>query len=478
MNENLSKISWLSMSILLSSILSACNSGVESNSTIPSSNSQVYQEHVQTYTLPLKNSLHVKINDDEKINFVNISSSSSAKTNCGLNDHGHAYCWGNGITGQIGNDASKSVDLATPVAMPDGVKVVSIFVNKEYNCALSNHGKAWCWGTGSNGKLGNDSPINYVSNTPQAVAMPANSQIVTMASSDEFSCVIDQDGDAYCWGNGKSGTLGNGDEKMKASAKPVPVVMPDGVKFTALFGDKNSICALGNDGDAYCWGQGYPNHVPQKMAVADVKFSKIAVQSSFACALSEDGDAYCWGSNANGEIGNGSHHSDWALEPSLVTMPKGAFFTSIATSLNSSCAISDSGQAYCWGKGGIGNADVNSSNIPLLVTMPHGVKFVSISSNSNLSSFCAIADSGKTYCWGDNTLGQNGNGKPEHYNKIPTEVVTPEGVSFKQIISSELGKCGLDQSGQAYCWGNGSLGQIGNGEYENKLIPTMVKVNR
>ena len=78
--------------------------------------------------------------------------------------------------------------------------------------------------------------------------------------------------------------------------------------------------------------------------------------------------------------------------------------------------------------------------------------------SAGASHTCGIASSGQTYCWGDNTAGELGNGSNTSSNK---PVLVAGGLHFVQISAGTEYTCGVTSSNLAYCWGNNSNGQLG-----------------
>ena len=91
-------------------------------------------------------------------------------------------------------------------------------------------------------------------------------------------------------------------------------------------------------------------------------------------------------------------------------MPAGVSFQSIAAGITHTCALTTQNKAYCWGQGDgdrLGNNSIASSRIPAAVQMPAGVSFQSIAAGS--AHTCALTATGQAYCWGVNSQGQLGN---------------------------------------------------------------------
>ncbi len=87
---------------------------------------------------------------------------------------------------------------------------------------------------------------------------------------------------------------------------------------------------------------------------------------------------------------------------------------------------------------------------------------------------CARTSAGQVYCWGLNNNGQLGDGTTLN-RQAPTLVALPSGVTgFTRIAAGSLHTCGLTASGALYCWGDNLLGQLGDGTNTDRLQPVRV----
>ncbi len=143
---------------------------------------------------------------------------SCAIAGSGVNS-GKIYCWGRGTSGQIGNGSDSNVNVPTSVIMPSGVNSFnSVSNNSASSCAIAesgvNAGKVYCWGYGPEGQIGNGANSNV--NVPTSVIMPSgvNSFGSVVSTNPYFSCAIASNGSnagkVYCWGSGTEGQIGNG----------------------------------------------------------------------------------------------------------------------------------------------------------------------------------------------------------------------------------------------------------------------------
>jgi len=260
--------------------------------------------------------------------------------------------------------------------------------------------------------------------------------------------------------------------------------MPTGISFVSLSAGNFHACGVTASGNAYCWGFNLDGQlgngttwlstvpVPVTMPVG-IQFSRLTLGQSFSCALTNGGDAFCWGDGALGQVGNGA--SVDALIPTAVAMPPGVHFASVSAGDSHSCALSAAGASFCWGSnasGAFGSGNFVSSNVPVATTMPAGVTFSSIVAGSVAT--CALDAAASTvYCWGNDAEGELGNGSTGS-SPLPGTVAAPTGVLFDSLASGRYHSCAVASSGFAYCWGYNGQGQVGDGTTTNRDRPTLV----
>ena len=120
------------------------------------------------------------------------------------------------------------------------------------------------------------------------------------------------------------------------------------------------------------------------------------------------------------------------------------------------CAIDDGDDIYCWGsneRGQLGSkTKADKSEHPLKVNI--NKKFKTIFTTAHYA--CALDTNNYAYCWGDGTSGEVGNGKKGNFS-VPQKVKT--NVQFSRLSMSETYVCGVSLSKRdVYCWGKGTLG--------------------
>ena len=207
--------------------------------------------------------------------------------------------------------------------------------------------------------------------------------------------------------------------------------------------------------------------------------SRVAAGARHSCALVADGAAYCWGFNAYGQLGLGAHGDTDVLQPTAVV--GNLHFASIAAGGLHSCALSATGEAYCWGAndwgqlgapstencGGVGAPD-SCSVVPQRVDGAQAFAVIAPGGEHT----CALTSDGRAFCWGSNAGGALGIGDPALTRSVtPREVVG--GHRFVALTSGDSHSCGLTATGEAYCWGEDYWGQVGDGGPSGNQLNTV-----
>ena len=192
----------------------------------------------------------------------------------------------------------------------------------------------------------------------------------------------------------------------------------------------------------------------------------LATGNYHSCALDASGGAWCWGFNQYGSLGDGTTTSRSA--PARVA--GGLTFTSLTAGAVHTCGLTATGAAYCWGAAPtIGDGALADRSVPTPVS--GGLTFVQLA-GSGLRT-CGLTAAGKAYCWGRNSEGQLGDGTFDD-RLVPTAVGNAVGGATVVFASLEAGAahtCGLTGGGKAYCWGYNVNGQAGDGT-PNTVLPS------
>ena len=86
-------------------------------------------------------------------------------------------------------------------------------------------------------------------------------------------------------------------------------------------------------------------------------------------------------------------------------------------------------------------------------------------------SACGITTANDAYCWGGGSDGQLGNGLTQD---SATPVLVSGGHTWASIEGGRGNFCGVTTTGEAYCWGRNDHGQLGDGTTTNHSLPAQV----
>ena len=392
---------------------------------------------------------------------------------CVITENKSGYCWGAG--GRIGDWTTVNRTVPVQVSLAPGASFKAISAGGSHTCAVTTSGAGYCWGTNSGGQLGNG--IASTSPVPVAVAKPAGVRFAEIAGGSGHSCARTGEGTAWCWGGNSSGQLGDGTTTPRAT--PVPVGLQSGVTLTSLSSNNSSFgtCGIASSGDVYCWGSSgnVYSQMPAKvrmpfwiMAPTGSGFSSISAGGSHVCGLAAGGIAYCWGRNYSGQLGNGTTTDSDTVLPVLGSLA----FTSLASGMGHTCGATLAGAVWCWGDNYSSQlGDGTTSNRTTPVEVP-GLPAISLLTAGSYHT-CAMTLAGAAWCWGSSNRGQLGDGTTSN-RTTPVEVSMPSSSAFASVKAGYHHTCGLSTSGDAYCWGRNDYGQLGDGTTTQRIVATRV----
>jgi len=423
------------------------------------------------------------------------------------------------IAAQRRGKATISVTITQPGIKPTGLsqevqvmeRWIAVAAGTSHSCGITIDHKAFCWGAGF---LGNGSAAGSTIPTP----VLSDFQFGALVARDSFTCGLTIDGTGYCWGsNENTGRLGTGN--VVSYLTPTPVV--SGTTFLSIVAGATYTCAL-LSGTGYCWGSNTEHQLgdahlnfnfvppipdpafdncarttgtipcsvtprqirPPRDTDAPIVLRSIGPGEDHTCGILASRRATCWGNHAR--WGNQS----LASSDSAIPVPGGFLFDSVTSGVWHSCAIEQgTARVRCWGYNTYGQLGTSSSvpvacggapcSLTPLMVAGQSV-FLQISAGGYTT--CAIVQGGDALCWGSDEFGQLGKDSSTSItscsgipcSKVPVRVQMSAGSPLVSISVGRSHACAVSAQGAAYCWGQGTEGQLGTGVAVGSSIPIRI----
>lgn len=191
-----------------------------------------------------------------------------------------------------------------------------------------------------------------------------------------------------------------------------------------------------------------------------VTYTQLDLGYSQTCALTSTGASVCWGANQESylQLGTTTPEEFFPFPIRPQGMQDNALY--ISSGGSQGCVINSLGETWCWGNGSygqLGDGLADHDGFPVQV-----VNFANPSRiSAGYSTTCGVNTSNQAFCWGLGGYGQMGNGTNTTENLSPV-AVTIDTVS-KISVGGAYQVCAVTTGGAAFCWGADTWGQLGNG---------------
>ena len=142
----------------------------------------------------------------------------------------------------------------------------------------------------------------------------------------------------------------------------------------------------------------------------------------------------------------------------------------VATGGRHSCLLGDGGRPLCWGNndvGQLGDGTFDGHSSPAMID--GDFSFTQLTAGGWHS--CGLTSSGEAYCWGKNDAGQLGDGTTAA-RAAPVRVNS--GTPFRLLRAGASHTCALSRAGTVLCWGSNNFGQLGDASRNTRTSPVAV----
>lgn len=379
---------------------------------------------------------------------------------CALSDLGEAP--------QTCADGRWDAGLCRPLRLAGSSSPPNSVIYSGTRCALRRSGRILCWGSTANGVRG----TGDTSSTQGPSHVDGILDAVDIAIGFQHACAVHKTGDVSCWGTNADSQLGPGASSTELSPRRVEGIT-DAVGVAA---GVSHTCVLRRNGEALCWGANdrgqlgdgtiSPRATPKPVLNLD-NATRLVAAGAHTCAILSSGKVACWGANNRGQLGDDSTTDRNAP----VIVPGLSGVTKLALSSRHSCAVASS-RVRCWGDnalGIVGHSSIGDARLtPWTISSLNNVVDISAA----WTSTCALTSSGDAYCWGSNAQGEYGNGTvtpitEPHATHVPQKVqrfqkgIALTTTSSAAVLTGGATNCALNQSGALYCWGMNAAQLLG-----------------
>ncbi len=373
---------------------------------------------------------------------------------CIVLDNGQVRCWGGlygtGVpgSGTVGDD--ETPDSVRTVNVGAGRTVKAVDGGQGFTCVLLDDGAVRCWGVDD--QIGSPAAAGLgIGSTVEPTAIPPidlGGKATAIASGNFSSCAILEDGSVRCWGDASGGQLGYGnendigDDETPASAGPVSIGA--GTTATAITVGRYHSCVILDTGDVRCWGaeNAMPwngqdvgdDEAPSTVPVVDLGGAKAVAISSgnnSTCAITETDELWCWGSGTASRYVDGTSTS--TTEPLKMDLG-GRTPAQISLGFEHACVTFDDAALYCWGNGsdgrlGYGNTDNVGDGLPATPESPLsggpvdvGAGRTVLTASAGDKTTCALLDNLTVRCWGSGPVVGQGISITVGDDEVPADV--------------------------------------------------------
>lgn len=342
--------------------------------------------------------------------------------------------------------------------------------------SIKSDGTLWGWGYSSFGQLGNANMMN-----PIPIQLSTDTDWHKTFAGVANAFFIKDNGTLWGMGNSEFGLLGNG---STTQINPSLQQIGTATNWQKISASTQMTIGLKTDGTIWGWGQNDQYEMGNNTCCAnqltpiqigtanhwvDIKSTSMGAT---AFALKNDGTLWGWGLNTGGLLGNST-----VMARSVPTQLNTATdWASIYVGVAHILALKTNGTLWSWGGGEYGQTGDNfpSSYYRDTPTQVGTDTWSKVFAGWKVSF--GIKPDGTLWAWGLNDVGQLGIGNTTN-QFTPVQVGTD--TNWVDVVS---GGSGNDQftiatksDGTVWAWGDNQVGQYGNGTVGNPVyVPTLM----
>jgi alpha-tubulin suppressor-like RCC1 family protein len=223
---------------------------------------------------------------------------------CALTAEGQVYCWGVNDNGQLGDGTT--IDRSTPVQVTGlSGPADSIAAGLLYTCAILINGQVECWGDFD---FINGEQSHKIRTSPTLIPN-LEGDIEKLAAGDYHICALTKGHEVKCEGFFFP-------VSEQPFSKPVEALGELQGHIVDILAETDFTCVVTDSGEVYCWGDNYFDQIgdgtfltagePKKVERAGTDAIALGGGHYTVCALLSEGGITCWGDTSFGQLGDGT----------------------------------------------------------------------------------------------------------------------------------------------------------------------------
>lgn len=332
------------------------------------------------------------------------------------------WTWGAGFHGQLGRKnfprgRKKSVPMPSVLEFPSDIALCQVSCGGYHTMALTDMGKIFSWGHGTEGQLGYVLDGFGVQNAPREVDSwtVLKNAALHISCGQEHSAAVSKRGEVYMWGCGKNGQLGQGNKNPSC----VPVKARNVDHAVSVSCGSGHTVAQTETGRLFTWGEGNQGQLghgnlddafmPKAVVGFDgpKKVKSVTCGATLTAVITIDGDLVMCGLGDNifGETKEGENRASCSTEP--MHMFPGTKVKQVACGRGHVVLLDEVGDVWSWGNNNysqLGDGSKKSTHSPVCVMQGKQIESISAGRYHTL----AAATCGVVYSWGCGESGQLG----------------------------------------------------------------------
>ena len=338
-----------------------------------------------------------------------------------IKSDGTLWGWGYSGYGQLG---SVSLSNVSPLQLSPDSNWIKIFNGYNNFFILKNNGSLWGVGQGDYGLLGNGS-TTQTNTTLQQIGTATNWQKIS--ASTDMTIGLKTDGTIWGWGQNDQYEMGN---NTCCANQLTPIQIGSANHWVDIETSlAASAFALKNDGTIWGWGLNLAGLLADNTVMArsvptqlnsDTDWASIHVGAAHILALKTNGTLWSWGGGEYGQTGDGLSPSLYRSYPRQVGTDT---WSKVFAGWKVSFGIKPDGTLWAWGLNDVGQLGIgNTTNQFTPVQVGTDTDWVDVVSGGagNDQFTIATKSDGTVWAWGDNQVGQYGNGTVGNPVYVPT----------------------------------------------------------